>query len=134
MQLVVWSLGGLLARIVASRVPHCVSRVVTLGSPLTGDPNCSHLAGALMRLCGHGPDDRNVRAMLRASATVPVTSIYSKSDGVVAWEASAYAPGPCQAIEVDSSHMGLVVNPDVLDVVAGELATRGPAPRRSIAA
>lgn len=122
-QLVGWSLGGLLARIVAARVPHCVSRVVTLGSPLTGDPKCSHLAGPLMRLCGRGPDDRYVRAMLRASARVPVTSIYSKSDGVVAWEASAYAPGPCAAIEVDSSHMGLVVNPDVLDVVATELAT-----------
>jgi hypothetical protein len=72
--------------------------------------------------------------MLRASAQVPVTSIYSKSDGVVAWEASAYAPGPCAAIEVDSSHMGLVVNPDVLEVVAAELATPAPALHETLAA
>jgi hypothetical protein len=120
-QLVGWSLGGVLARVIANRTRAYVSRVVTLGSPLSGDPACSRLAPVFRAACG-AIDARRLRRLLRESKTVPVTSICSRIDGVVAWEASAEA-GECgKVIAVESTHLGLVVNPQVLDVVADELA------------
>jgi len=121
-QLVGWSLGGLLARVAANRLRTQVSRVITLGSPLSGDPQCSRLSALFERACGRRLADRGVRRLLRESRNVPVTSIYSRTDGVVAWQASAQPEGPHTCIEVDSSHIGMVVNPEVLDLVARQLA------------
>ncbi len=121
-RIVGWSLGGLMARAVAGRLPQHVARVVALGSPLTADPDASHLSRLYAWLGGTPSDSRSVRALVRASHRAPVTSIYSRSDGVVAWEASAGAPGECRAVEVDATHLGLVANPDVLEVVAREVA------------
>ena len=120
--LVGWSLGGVLARVAAARAPGCVARVVTLGSPLSGDPRCSRFSRLLEIACGRTLRSRHVRDMLRCAAGVPVVSIYSKSDGVVDWRASARAPGVCRAIEVESSHLGLVVKPAVLDRIVSVLA------------
>ena len=132
-QLVGWSLGGLLARVAANRLRAHVSRVITLGSPLSGDPQCSRLSSLFERACGRRLADRGLRRLLRESRTVPVTSIFSRSDGVVAWQASAQLQGPCTCIEVDSSHIGMVVNPQVLDLVANQLA-RPAAPLAELAA
>ena len=121
-QLVGWSLGGVFARIAASRAKHHVSRVVALGSPLTGDPRCSRLSRLIELACGRSLACRRVRAMIRSSASVPVTSIFSKSDGVVGWQASVFVDGDCEPVEVESSHMGLVVKPDVLERVVEVLA------------
>ena len=119
-QLVGWSLGGLLARLTANRTQTKVSRVITLGSPLSGDPNCSRL-GPLLRAVGGGLNPRKMRRLLLESQQMPVISIFSRSDGVVAWRASANCAGDDTSIEVDSSHIGMVVNPDVLDVLARQL-------------
>jgi pimeloyl-ACP methyl ester carboxylesterase len=121
-QLVGWSLGGLLARVAANRLRGHVSRVITLGSPLSGDPQCSRLSALFERASGRSLVDRGVRRLLRESHRVPVTSIFSRTDGVVAWQASAQPLGPCTCIEVESSHIGMVVNPEVLDLVARQLS------------
>jgi pimeloyl-ACP methyl ester carboxylesterase len=118
--LVGWSMGGLLARVAAARTRGHVGRVITLGSPLSGDPRCSHLGALLGVACGLLAPAR-MRRLLREGATVDVVSIYSRSDGVVAWEASASGAGSIHAIEVDSTHLGMVVKPEVLDIVATEL-------------
>lgn len=121
-QLVGWSLGGVLARVIANRTRAYVSRVVTLGSPLSGNPACSRLGPVFRAACG-AIDASRLRRLLRESKTVPVTSIFSPSDGVVAWEASAEVGSAGKAIVVESTHLGLVVNPQVLEVVANELAS-----------
>ena len=133
-QLVGWSLGGLLARVAANRLRAHVSRVITLGSPLNGDPQCSRLSSLFERACGRSLVDRGVRRLLRESNTVPVTSIYSRTDGVVAWQASAQPEGPHTAIEVDCSHLGMVVHPHVLDLVARQLARPAVPLQQTIAA
>ena len=53
-------------------------------------------------------------------ADVPLTSIYSRGDGVVWWEACAvpYA----RNVEVDSSHVGMTVNAAVYRALAAALA------------
>jgi hypothetical protein len=54
---------------------------------------------------------------------VPSTSIYSRSDGVVAWRASLQPEGPlAENVEVVGSHVGLGVHAPVLYAIADRLA------------
>jgi pimeloyl-ACP methyl ester carboxylesterase len=121
-KLVGWSLGGLMARVVAGRLPQAVEGVVALGSPLTADPSSSHHSALYPLINGADLDQRSTRALLRESANVPVTSVYSRNDGVVAWQASADAAGTCRRVEVESTHMGLMVDSQVHEQVSAELA------------
>lgn len=117
-----WSLGGLLARVVAARASDCVGHVVTLGTPLSADPGCSWLSGVVRRAVGHPRFETLVRRLLRESARAPVTSLFSRNDGVVHWRASVDGPGEVKAVEVDTTHLGLVADPRVFAKVAGVLA------------
>ena len=59
----------------------------------------------------------------RINPKLPITSIYSRTDGVVPWQRSHIASGPRRDnIEVHSSHIGLGFNPAVLFAVADRLA------------
>jgi hypothetical protein len=61
---------------------------------------------------------------LAAEPKVPITSIYSRSDGVVNWKACRRPD--LSAIEVKGSHVGLAINPEVYRILAHLL----PAPWR----
>jgi len=64
-----------------------------------------------------------VMAQIRTPPPVPTTSIYSRSDGVVAWRSCINAPGPLtENIEVPASHLGMGANPLVLYAVVDRLA------------
>jgi pimeloyl-ACP methyl ester carboxylesterase len=121
--LVGWSLGGLYARELAKMAPEGVRCVVTLGSPFTGPPqatNAFRLYQWLHR--DHGPAPR-LPDELTVPPPQPCTSIYSRSDGVVAWPCSLQSPGPqIENIEVPASHAGLGVNPLALYALADRLA------------
>ena len=58
----------------------------------------------------------------------PVTAIYSKNDGVVAWRACVDPDPNTRNVEVTSSHfgLGLGLDPDVLRAVAQTLAATAP--------
>jgi pimeloyl-ACP methyl ester carboxylesterase len=95
--LVGWSLGGVHAIELARCRPDAVRSVVTLGSPLLGRR--------------HPP------------AGIPTTSIFSRSDGIVAWNRSLLAAGARREnVEVRGSHLGLGHNPAVAIVVADRLS------------
>jgi len=57
---------------------------------------------------------------------VPTTSIYSRSDGIVAWQGSIQKPSPdnpqTENVEVVASHVGLGLNPSAWWAVADRLA------------
>ena len=54
---------------------------------------------------------------------VPTTSIFSRSDGIVAWRCSLNEPGPlAENIEVPASHVGMGMNPLALYAIADRLA------------
>ena len=59
---------------------------------------------------------------------MPTTSIYTRTDGVVAWQGSIQAAHTGHAetenIEVIASHIGIGVNPSALWAVADRLAQR----------
>ena len=119
------SRGGVLAKVLAHRKPDLVEQVITLGSPLK-DPFDVHpltMAGVhaahvynVMRY-GH-PASVEMRFLrdLAAAPRVPTTSIYSRSDGVVNWHACLRPD--INAIEVNGSHVGLGLNPEVYRILS----------------
>jgi len=61
----------------------------------------------------------------------PFTAVYSKRDGIADWRACIDPAG--QAREVRTSHVGMALDPDVIDIVVEALAAiqaRPPALRR----
>jgi len=121
--LVGWSLGGVFAREVASAAPQLVRSVVTLGSPLRGSPKSTNAWRIYEWASGQRVDDPALRRPKETPPPVPTTSIYSRSDGIVAWRCSVERAGPqSESIEVVGSHLGLGVNPAVLYAVADRMA------------
>jgi pimeloyl-ACP methyl ester carboxylesterase len=119
-KLVGWSLGGYLAREVARDRPELVDRVITLGTPVVGGPK--YTASARMLRCrGYDIDAMAAEVSQRQQTPilVPVAAIFSRVDGVVAWEACIDETTPnVKHYEVVSSHLGLLFNPDVYRLVA----------------
>lgn len=123
--LIGWSLGGIYAREIARLHPAGVRQVITIGTPFNADADHSN-AGLLLRLFGCSAPvlDKAWTARLRRPLPVPTTSIYSRSDGVVAWQTCRHTRRSARTedIEVDGSHMGLAWNRDVLRVLSDRLA------------
>lgn len=125
--LIGWSLGGVHARNLAKRSPHSIRRVISLGSPFGGSPR----ATAVWRLYKSSNEirvdpafvDRFVAQTVTPPPNVPCTAIYSRTDGIVAWQIAMEVPGPLtDNIEVYGSHCGLGFNPAVYYAVADRLA------------
>ena len=122
--LVGWSLGGIYAREVAKRMPTRARQVITIGTPFAGSPEHTRARWVYRLLNGNKPPSCEALARrLAAPPKVPTTSIFSRTDGVVAWQACVQAGGgrQCENIEVTGSHCGLVWNREVYRVVANRL-------------
>jgi pimeloyl-ACP methyl ester carboxylesterase len=118
-----WSLGGVFAREIAGAAPEAVRTVITLGSPIHGDPRSTNAWRVYELASGQSVDDPKLRRPRRGSPPVPTTSIYSRSDGVVAWQCSVEpTTDSTESIEVIGSHCGLGVNASVLYAIADRLA------------
>ena len=121
--LVGWSLGGVIAREVAREIPENVSRVITYGTPVLGGP--AHTVAASNYEAGFGDEVDRIVAGLDADApiSVPITAIFTRRDGIVAWQACIDRASPdVEHIEVSSTHIGLGIDPDVWEIVARTLA------------
>lgn len=118
-----WSMGGLFARDLARRAPDAVRQIITLGSPFAGDPKASNAWRLYEAMSGHRVGDPELVERFRGPLSVPTTSIYSRRDGIVAWQCCLDEAGPqVENIEVASSHCGLGHHPAVLYAVADRLA------------
>lgn len=123
-RLVGWSLGGYLVREVARERPDLVEKVVTLGAPVIGGPKYTASA-PMYRKKGYDLDEieHDVAGREAVPIRVPVDSVYSRSDGIVAWRACIDHHNPdVRHHEVFSSHLGLVASPAVFLLVAERLA------------
>jgi len=124
--LIGWSLGGVLTREVARLFPDVVQEVLTLGTPIVGGPKFTSVGKRYAKRNNIDLDEFELDVHQRNSIglTQPVTSIYSKSDGVVAWQASVDIYNhQATNIEVNGSHMGLGVNPKVWLTIADVLGS-----------
>jgi pimeloyl-ACP methyl ester carboxylesterase len=123
--LVGWSLGGVYAREIAKLAPGDVRCVITLGSPFTGHPKANNAWRIYELASGHSLDESDGFASVREPPPVPTTSIFSRSDGIVAWRCCMQAAGPrAESIEVAASHIGMGLNPAAWFAVADRLAQR----------
>jgi len=119
-----WSLGGVMARELARLRPDLVRHVVTLGTPVVGGLKHTAIAG-LFRVQGWDLDDvaARVEAANRVPIRVPLTAIFSRRDGIVAWQACVDTRTEGVAhFEATSCHWGLGLDPDVLETIAQRLA------------
>jgi len=121
--LVGWSLGGVYAREMAKELPQHARCVVTLGTPFAGHPRATNAWRLYEMVSGHSAQDEALFKPLRQPPACPTTSIYSKTDGVVAWQCSLNDDLPhTENIEVHASHIGMGLNPLALYAVADRLA------------
>jgi pimeloyl-ACP methyl ester carboxylesterase len=121
--LIGWSLGGVYAREVAKQLPDRTRCVVTLGAPFAGHPRATNAWRFYELLNGKAAHDPALLRRMRCAPPVPTTSIYSRSDGVVAWQCSINDDAAdAENIEVRASHFGIGMNPLALYAVADRLA------------
>ena len=109
--LVGWSAGGIYAREMARALPGHTRSVITLGSPFRGHP-ASTRAWTMYRIMNRRNLERmfteEALAMRASPLRVPTTCIYSRTDGIVAWQCCVSEPAPqTENIEVHACHLGL---------------------------
>ncbi|UVO55627.1 alpha/beta hydrolase [Sphingomonas sp. SUN039] len=119
------SLGGIIARFAAHRVPHAVREVITVASPYAGDPRATNVWRAYEWLTGEridGAATQAQRAEIAQPLPVPATAIWSRSDGLVSgYVCRDPADSGCRALETPGSHMGVQWRPAVLRAIADVL-------------
>ena len=127
--LVGWSGGGIFAKIIANRHPDKVEQLITIGSPVWGVKNMkTPLVRSLEFLRGKKLRERNDKFIkeLEEIPDVPVTCIYTKTDGLLPWKHCMEAETlrkDIVNIEVFGSHCGMGANASVLLTVANSLNT-----------
>jgi len=109
--LVGWSLGGVYAREVAKARPDLVAKVVTLGSPFSGDPRANNAWRLYERVAGHPVDRPPLEARTHEKPPVPTLAIWSRRDGIVApASARGLADESDARIELACGHMDFGVS------------------------
>jgi hypothetical protein len=121
--LVGWSLGGLYARELAKLRPDKVERVVTLGSPFSGDARANNAWRLYELINDHPVDSPPIDVRTHEKPPVPTTAFWSRSDGVVAPASARGRPEECdRAIELTCTHMGFMTADCALEAVLDALA------------
>lgn len=123
--LIGWSLGGLYARQLAKMLVGKVRSVITLGSPFAGDPRSTNAWRVYEMTSGRRADESadDFGGALASPPPVPTTAIFSRSDGICAWQGCIEKPAAqIENIEVLGSHCGLGHHPAAVYAIADRLA------------
>lgn len=121
--LVGWSLGGLFAREVAKQRPDLVAKVVTMGTPFSGNPRANNAWRAYEWVAGHPVDLPPIEADLGAKPAVPTIALWSRRDGMVAPACARGLPGQSdRQIELHCTHMGFAVDPKAFPEIVAAVA------------
>ena len=132
--LVGWSLGGVHALVVADQAAWVLRQLLTLGSPINDSGESSAMFESLRATAKmingqllNTPVNNSLPwrdTLQNISPELPITAIYSRSDGVVPWQRARLTADlrTRDNIEVYSSHIGLGFNPTVLYAIADRLS------------
>lgn len=98
--LVGWSLGGVYARQLAKMMPDRVRSVITLGSPFAGHPKATNAWRVYEMASGRRADEEDSRfgGSLSTTPPVPTTAIFSRTDGICAWQGCMEKPSALSKI------------------------------------
>lgn len=124
--LIGWSLGGVVMREIARETPDLVRQVITMGTPVVGGPKYTRVGQKFAERENLDLDAFEIEVHERNLKGIqcPITAIYSKSDGVVAWRAAIDNYNPqARNIRVPGSHLGLGINAIVWRIIAKTLAS-----------
>lgn len=127
--LIGWSLGGIMSRALALEDSTHIRSVITLGSPRNASNDSTNIRTILnwtRQLRGKkiipSPPAPNTWSN-EPPPPVPFSSLYSRTDGVVAWQTCLEPKSNMREnIHIPSSHIGFGFNPLVLYVIADRLA------------
>ena len=121
--LVGWSLGGLYAREVAKRRPEMVARVITLGSPFSGDVRANNAWRLYEMLNDHKVDNPPLDVRVAEKPPVPTIAFWSRKDGIVAPACARGEAHECdRSVELTCTHMGFMTAPCALQAVLDAIA------------
>lgn len=120
--LVGWSLGGLFAREVAKLQPEAVAKVVTMGSPFSGDGHANNVWRVYHLITGHSVNNPPVGKDRAAKPPVPTVALWSPRDGMIHPRAAAGKPHERdRAIALRCSHLGFAYSDEAIAAVMREL-------------
>jgi hypothetical protein len=120
-----WSLGGIYARELAKMLPDRVRSVITLGSPFAESPKSTNAWRVYELASGQSVDAAHGEfgGSIKETPPVPTTAIYSRTDGICAWQACVEKTSArSESIEVEGSHCGMAVNPAAALAIADRLS------------
>ncbi|QIG54968.1 alpha/beta hydrolase [Altererythrobacter sp. BO-6] len=117
-----WSLGGLFARELAHRRPELVAKVITMGSPFSGDPRANNAWRLYQFVTGHAVDNPPVDRPVAMKPPVETVALWSPRDGIVAPRSARGKPGERdRAIALRCRHMGFSYTDEAILTVLAEL-------------
>ncbi len=120
--LIGWSLGGLFAREIAKQRPDAVSRVITMGTPFSGDPRNNNAWRAYELVTGHAVDAPPVPGDFAEKPPVPTIALWSPRDGIISPRSACGWPGERdRAVAVRCNHLGFANDPRVIAEVLRQL-------------
>ncbi len=136
--LIGWSLGGVYARELARKYPKLIKDVITLGSPINGNPaetSITRLYSWVTQMQMHDPEfHAKIKQTTLPVPDVPITAFYSLADNIVPPQCARETPGPLvQNIEVDCTHTGFGFSTLVFYLIAHRLAAAAGQPIDSAA-
>ncbi len=124
--LVGWSLGGLFAREIARRQPASVGKVVTMGTPFSGDPRANNAWRAYQVVTGHSVNAPPIDCDFSEKPPVPTIALWSPRDGVIHPRSACGWPHERdRAVAIRCSHLGFASDPRVIAEVLRQLDIDG---------
>ncbi len=120
--LVGWSLGGLFARELAHRHPDRVAKVITMGSPFSGNPRANNAWRIYQFVAGHRVDQAPVEREIASKPPVETVAFWSARDGIVSPRSSRGRPGERdRAVALRCNHLGFSSSKECIEAVLREL-------------
>ena len=131
------SMGGLFCRWLAFQHPERVRQVITVCSPFRAPLDSFFLPLRPALKLWRVPNLEAMGDDLDQPLPVPGTAIYSRTDGIVASESCRDRWHPDDCIALDTHHVTIATNPEVLAIIRDRLArplpvVAGPEPRLDV--
>lgn len=117
-----WSLGGIFGRELAKRQPQAVAKVITMGSPFSGDPRANNVWRIYQFVTGHSVDNPPVETDVAEKPPVETIALWSPRDGMIDVRAACGKPGERdRAVSLRCTHIGFTYATDAIETVLEEL-------------
>ncbi len=119
-------MGGIFARLLAHLHPDKVRQVATVCSPFRETMDSALLPLPPFLRVWRTPDLPQMASMAAQPLPVPGTFIFSRNDGIVAWESCVEPSQPEDCFEIFGAHVTINRDPEVLTVLARRFARELP--------